>query len=155
MASHKIHTPTVFKQAPNTAITRGFFFLLLLTALILSYLQLKKGKTYIWLDKSLLFLSGIFGCFLLSLIVSSEIELVNSNYNILWALPTNVILAFALKKNNTAKWIQILLKFTCLSIILFPLVTAIGGQTIPTEIYLFVGTILIRCGILAFPKLSI
>ena len=155
MASHKIHTPTVFKQTPNTAITRGFFSLLLLTALVVSYLQLKKGKTYIWLDKSLLFLSGIFGCFLLSLIISSEIELVNSNYNILWALPTNVILAFALKKNNTAKWIQVLLKLTCLSIILFPIATTIGGQTIPAEIYLFAGIILIRCGILAFPKLSI
>lgn len=77
MASHKIHTPTVFKQTPNTAITRGFS-LIIIDRTVVSYLQLK--KTYIWLDKSLLFLSGIFGCFLLSLIISSEIELVNSNY---------------------------------------------------------------------------
>lgn len=153
MVSHKIHSPTVFKQAPKTEVTRGFFSLLLLTALVLSYLQLKKGKTYLWFDKSLLFLSGIFGCFLLSLIISSEIELVNSNYNILWALPTNLILAFALKKHNTAKWVKALLKLTCLSVILFPITAAVAGQIIPIEVYLFASTIFVRCGVLAFPKL--
>lgn len=61
MASHKICSPTVFKQAPNTAITQSFFSLLLLIACILSYLQLKKRKQYIWFDRLLFFLSGIFG----------------------------------------------------------------------------------------------
>lgn len=144
MVSHKICSPTVFKQMPNTSITQGVFSLLLLIALILSYLQLKKGKQYLWFDKALLFLSGTFGCFLLSLILSSEIELVNSNYNILWALPTNLFLAFMLKKNNTPRWIKIWLSLTCLSIIAFPISAAIAGQKIPIEVYLFAVTIFIR-----------
>lgn len=144
MVSHKICSPTVFKQMPDTAITRVFFSLLLLIACILSYLQLKKGKQYLWVDRLLLFLSGTFGCFLLSLIITSEIELVNSNCNILWALPTNLALAFVLKKKNTAKWIRIWLSLTCLSILAFPVSAAISGQIIPIEIYLFAATIFIR-----------
>ena len=144
MASHKICSPTVFKQAPNTAITQSFFSLLLLIACILSYLQLKKGKQYIWFDRLLFFLSGIFGCLLISLIITSEIELVNSNCNILWALPTNLMLAFVFKRNSTAKWIKIWLSLTCLSLLAFPISVVISGQIIPIEIYLFAATIFIR-----------
>lgn len=144
MTSHKIFAPTVFKQMPDTFITRGLFSLLLLVACILSYLQLKKRKQYLWFDRLLLFLSGIFGCILLSLIITSEMKLINSNYNILWALPTNLILAFILKKNNTTRWAKIWLSITCLSLIAFPISAAISGQTIPIEAYLFASTIFIR-----------
>lgn len=144
MASRKIFSPTVFKQAPNISITQGFFSILLLLALVLSFLQLKRGKQFLWFDRGLLFLSGIFGCFLLSLILSSEIELVNSNYNILWALPSNLILMFFLKKKITAKWVKAVLCLTCLSILTFPICAAIAGQIIPLEAYLFASTIFIR-----------
>lgn len=144
MASRKIFSPIVFKQAPNTAFTQVFFSTLLLVALILSFLQCKKGKQFLWFDRTVLFFSGIFGCFLLSLILSSEIELVNSNYHILWALPSNLILAFVLKKEITAKWVKAWMYITCLSILAFPVCAAVSGQNIPLEAYLFACTIFIR-----------
>lgn len=144
MASRKIFSPTVFKQAPDTAITQGFFSILLLIALILSFLQVKNGKRFLWFDRTVLFFSGIFGCFMLSLILSSEIELVNSNFNILWALPTNLVLAFVLRKGITGKWVKAWMYITCLSLLAFPVYAAIGGQKIPLEASLFAGTIFIR-----------
>lgn len=144
MVSHKVFSPTVFKGEPDKAVHICLFSFLLLTAIILTYLQLKKGKQFLWFDRCLLFISGILGCFLLSLLLCSEIETLNSNYNILWALPTNLALAFCLRKKMTAKWIKVWIGLTCLSIILFPIAAAIGGHVIQTEVYLFAGTLLIR-----------
>lgn len=106
MASRKTFSPTVFKQAPNTAITQGFFPPCYWLHSSYPFYKCKKGKQFQWFDRTVLFFSGIFGCFLLSFILSSEIEMVNSNYHILWALPSNLILAFVLKKEITAKWIK-------------------------------------------------
>mgnify|MGYP005883727917 FL=1 len=144
MMSHKIFPPTQFKELPDKAIPLSVFSLLFIVATILTYLQLKKAKHFFWFDRIILLLSGISGCFLLSLILFSKIDLLNSNYNILWALPTNLILAFLLKANKIGKWRKAGIALTCLSLIIFPIAAAIGGQNIPAEAYLFAGTLFVR-----------
>lgn len=142
MASHRLFPPTLFKQSPNVKLSLSTFLILLIIASILTYLQVKKGRYYIWFDRILLFISGIFGCFLFSLVLFSEIEQLRTNYNLFWALPTNLILAFILKKNNP-KWVKVWIQLTCISFLLFPVAAIVGGQYIPTEAYLFTATLLI------------
>lgn len=143
-SSHKIFAPTQFKELPKKTIPFTIFSLLFIAAIILTYLQLTKKKHFLWFDRIILFISGGFGCFLLSLILFSKIDLLNSNYNILWALPTNILLALILRKNNLGKWQKIGTILTCLSLILFPIAAVIGGQVIPIEAYFIAGTLLVR-----------
>ncbi|MBS1777597.1 MAG: DUF4105 domain-containing protein [Bacteroidetes bacterium] len=48
----------------------------------------------------LLFLSGFIGCFILMMWFATDHQACQNNYNLLWALPTNLVLAFAPKRKK-------------------------------------------------------
>lgn len=48
----------------------------------------------------LLFLSGLLGCIILIMWFATDHQTCQDNFNLLWALPTNLFLAFAPKKNK-------------------------------------------------------
>ncbi len=68
---------------------------LLVLVIIISVLQVRKKTTSYLIDYLLLFLTGIIGVVLLWFVFQSEHPAMKSNYNILWALPTNLIFMFA------------------------------------------------------------
>lgn len=137
----KIATPVVFKELPNRNLTRTVFTFLLLISLIFSYWQYKQKKNVRWFIRLLLIVSGIFGCFLFSLILFSQMPQLSTNYNILWALPTNLFLAFFIQKKN--KWVRGWIYLTCLCILASPVAAFAAGQIIPMEGYLFMGALLV------------
>lgn len=73
-------------------------FLALLTGLGLfvpSFRRLGKAMTFINL-----FVSGLIGCFILVMWSATDHQACGNNFNLLWALPTHLVLAFAPKKNK-------------------------------------------------------
>lgn len=65
----------------------------------------------------LLFISGFIGCFILVMWFATDHQACQNNYNLLWALPTNLVLALAPKKNK-GKYIILAIVFLFLSLFL-------------------------------------
>lgn len=133
------------KEAPARMITVFFFSILFLVSLFLSYRQCRKGRTCILFDRVLFFASGLIGLFFLSIMLFSEIPEFKINYNIAWALPTNIALAFLIKtKLGLAKTVILLARLSFACIACFLLFSFFFQQHIPVEAYLFAVTLLVR-----------
>lgn len=86
----------------NEHLQRGFFplsplfwFILLLAFTgTITYFDFKHKARSRWLDFSLLFLTGLTGTFLFLLWVATDHTSTPYNYNILWAFPVNLVIAF-------------------------------------------------------------
>jgi hypothetical protein len=77
----------------------------------------------------LLFASGLLGCFMLFMWIGTEHKACSENYNILWALPPNLIIAFAAHKKSGLLKIYALAAISILMVGL--LVHVIGLQKMP------------------------
>jgi hypothetical protein len=60
----------------------------------ITYFDFKHKARSRWLDFSLLFLTGLTGTFLFLLWVATDHTSTPYNYNILWAFPVNLVIAF-------------------------------------------------------------
>ncbi len=75
------------------------------------------GKLMVFLN---LFITGFIGCFILVMWFATDHQGCSNNFNLLWALPTNLIVAFAPKRNkNRYALIAIVLIFVSLILHLF------------------------------------
>ncbi len=84
-----------------------FWFISLLTFTgIITYFDYKHKARSRWLDFSLLFITGLAGTFLFLLWVAADHTSTPYNYNILWAFPVNMIVAFALVfQDKVPQWV--------------------------------------------------
>ena len=85
---------------PHPLIVFGVF--LLITVLI-SYRDWKRKKLTRWFDTVLFGVSGLVGLLLLLLWVATDHNAAAKNFNLLWALPTNLVVAFTLFKDR--RWV--------------------------------------------------
>lgn len=85
--------PLPFLLQPNFAS-----FLLFLLVFVASFLQWRKGKKGIWLDRILFLVYGLAGLILFLAWFATEHTSTTWNYNILWLFPLNILMAFAIKK---------------------------------------------------------
>ena len=97
------------------------FILLLVVAIMVSLIQKPWAQTASGLFDFLLFLSlGLVGILLLFMWFGTDHALCANNYNLLWALPTNLVIAFVVNKRigwlqkyfNVVFWIALLLLIT-------------------------------------------
>lgn len=93
---------TVFTLSPL------FWFLLLLGfVLVITYLDFKHGTRHRWLDFSLFFISGLAGVIILLLWLATNHKVTQLNFNFLWLLPSNLVVAFyLLKKSIHGDWLK-------------------------------------------------
>lgn len=77
----------------------------------------------------LLFATGLLGIFMLFMWLGTEHIQTKSNYNILWAVPTNIILAFLVKKNKS--WIKIIALANISLLMVAFIIHLLGMQVIP------------------------
>lgn len=91
-------------EAPNT-FTKPItlFWLLFFIGVIYSYLQFKNNNKSVWLDRLLFASTGLFGFLIIFLWFFTIHGVTQYNWNILWALPTNLFLVFILSKNSNIK----------------------------------------------------
>ncbi len=82
-----------------------WFTLLLLFTLIVTYLDYKHKARSKWLDFSLFLITGLIGTFLLLLWVAADHTSTPKNFNILWAFPLNLVVAFIFAfQSQPPKW---------------------------------------------------
>lgn len=89
-------------------------------ALIFLLTVLNKKWSRRWLDifdVALFFLVGGIGCFLLFMWVGTEHDLTADNYNLLWAVPAHLVIAFFMLRNKN--WVR---KYFLASAILYTLI---------------------------------
>lgn len=96
------------------------FSILLLFGIILYVLQLKKGVLFRWFDFILFFFVGFVGLLLFLLWVATDHSAAANNFNILWALPTHIFVAFALLRKKTSRklnwYLALLIPFSLIAI---------------------------------------
>lgn len=99
------NNPVALKS--NFLLSPLFWFIILaIVVLTITYFDFKKEKRSRWLDFLLFFSTGIAGLIICFLWFGTNHTSTKINFNMLWAFPINVIVAFILlKKDTTASWI--------------------------------------------------
>jgi len=89
-------------------LTPLFWIVLLLIAVVgITYLDQKKNQRSKWLDFTLFFLTGLAGLLIFFLWFMTDHVFTKNNFNLLWAFPLNLILAFMLVKSKAAPvWVK-------------------------------------------------
>lgn len=135
----------------NIWVSPEFVFWLLFSILVLVFFyELKNKIHFVWIDVALLFLSGLAGILFSYLWFVTEHTVTGNNFNLMWALPTNVILAFGLSRLNTSRFYRKLLLVTFILCIGLVMTKWIIPQTLPSLVFPFALIISIRLGRLFF-----
>ncbi len=94
-------------DVPKTVFTPTVAFsLLLVFGILLFILQLKKGWWFRMFDFVLFFFVGMVGLLLFLLWVATDHSAAADNFNILWAIPIHLVVAFGLVRKKTKRWIN-------------------------------------------------
>ena len=83
----------------------AFSFLALL-GLIMLIMQVRKGWLFRWFDFILFFSIGAIGLLLFLLWTATDHHAAANNFNILWALPTHMLVAFYIIKRSPKRWVN-------------------------------------------------
>ena len=124
----------------TSLITSPFVVLSLLGILIIiiTYFDYKKKKRTKLLDTSILIITGIIGVCLLLLWFATDHTATAQNYNLLWAFPLNLVLAWQLLKKQPKAWVIKFLKFLIIMLALIAFHWIVGIQVFaPALIPLF------------------
>ncbi len=136
LKSKKENKKNLFLLTP--AFWFGILLIVVTTITIKDYNRKKRTK---WIDFALFFLTGISGLLLLFLWLGTDHTATAWNFNILWAFPINIYIAFILRKNKVPDSIKIYL-IVLLSLIL-------------SSLFLWVAKIQVFSPILIFIQLSL
>lgn len=92
-------------ESPNRNWPLYIFSLFALLVIGLSSIKNKTARAVTrFLDVTLFLITGLLGCFLLFMWFGTDHKACAANYNLLWALPTNLLAVFTLRKNP--RWLQ-------------------------------------------------
>jgi hypothetical protein len=105
-----VKAKTQLFNARKTIVTQNsltkpmtIFWFIFVIGLIYSYMQFKNNNKSVWFDKLLFTITGLFGFLIIFLWFFTVHGVTQYNWNLLWALPTNLFLVFILGKNNSIK----------------------------------------------------
>jgi len=102
--------------------------LLAIVILFTTYKDYKEDKRSKWLDIILFCSTGIIGILLLFLWFATDHSATAQNYNILWAVPLNIIVIAQLFKEKVGSWFKSYIKFLIIMLCLLTLHWVIGIQ---------------------------
>lgn len=81
-------------------------WMIFLLILGLTFLELRMGKNFFWLDFILMFVFGLAGLVVLLLWVATDHDATKVNLNAFWLMPLHLIVAFFLLKKTKKKWLE-------------------------------------------------
>lgn len=102
--------------------------LIALLILYITYKDYKNKKRSHWLDVTLFCITGIIGVLLLLLWFATDHTATAHNYNLLWAVPLNIVVIGQLFKKQPKNWFRSYLKFLIIMLCLMTLHWIIGVQ---------------------------
>lgn len=110
---------TYFLQTPVIEAGNSMYLpTLVMSVLLIGIVLLSQWKQQQWplffkiLDSALFYITGMAGILLLFMWVGTDHKACSNNYNLIWALPTHTVIAFALWKKR--KWVHTYFKLTSL-----------------------------------------
>ncbi|MEN8799440.1 MAG: DUF4105 domain-containing protein [Flavobacteriaceae bacterium] len=119
-----------------------FLFIFCLT---ITYIDFRNQTRSRWLDFIILLLSGVAGLLITYLWFFSDHTAAAYNFNILWALPSNLIIAFFMtKKGPLAKWLPGYFKVAFWILVLVPILWIVGVQGFPPLASVILLTLAVR-----------
>lgn len=98
------------------------FSILLLLGLYITYKDIKNNSRTRWFDFVLFFTTGVVGLLIVFLWFFTNHSTTPNNFNFLWALAPNLIVAFFLLKKKTASWIKKYVWLLLLFLIAIPVI---------------------------------
>jgi hypothetical protein len=141
---------TIFQQN-ETSTSSNFIIsplmimgLLALGILFITYKDFKKNTRSKWLDLILFGATGLVGILLLFLWFATDHTATAQNYNVLWAVPLNVIVIAQLFKTRVKRWFKSYLKFLIIILCLLTLHWLIGVQVFAIALIPFLIALMIR-----------
>lgn len=119
-------TPEKTQIKGEMFILKPLFWLVLLMILVvtITYFDHKKSKRTSWLDFSLFLITGLAGLLIFFLWFLTDHTFTKDNFNLLWAFPVNLMIAFILAKTKTPanwviKYLWVLLTFIGITVVLW------------------------------------
>lgn len=97
------------------------FSILLLAVGFITFRDYRKKQRTKWLDFTLFLVIGVLGILILFFWLFSNHSKAPNNFNVLWALAPNAVVAFFLLKSTPPKWVSAYIKFSLLLLILIPI----------------------------------
>jgi hypothetical protein len=132
------------KIKPSTINPLSVFSLILLIGVFITYRDLKQKKRTKWIDFFLFFTTGLIGLLIVFLWFFTDHSTTPINFNFLWAFAPNLIVAFALSKENTKKWVRKYLTGLILLLLSIPILWMSKIQQFPLSTIPFIVLLLIR-----------
>jgi len=90
------------------------FGFILAVGMVLTLLDYRRNKLSKWFDTLLFGIVGVIGLLLLLLWVATDHKAAAINFNLLWALPSHLILLYWLWRNNKPNWVVSYFKLVAL-----------------------------------------
>lgn len=118
--------------------------LIALLILYITYKDYEKNKRSQWLDVILFSITGITGVLLLLLWFATDHTATAHNYNLLWAVPLNIIFIGQLFKKQPKKWFRSYLKFLIIMLCLMTLHWMVGVQVFAIGLIPFLIVLAVR-----------
>ncbi len=126
-----VHKPTPAEPIESAIKPLVVFVLIFFFIGLITHRSVKYGVTYRWLDVLLFGTTGVLGVLLLLLWLATD-HLSAYNFNLIWAMPLNLIaLFFLLKKNSAPAW-----KYYYLSYGLLMLFYIVFRELLPQQLHL-------------------
>ncbi|MFT4576256.1 MAG: hypothetical protein ACI9SI_001175 [Polaribacter sp.] len=132
------------KIKPSTINPLLVFSLILLIGVFITYRDLKQKKRTKWIDFFLFFTTGLIGLLIVFLWFFTDHSTTPINFNFLWAFAPNLIVAFALSKENTKKWVRKYVTGLILLLLSIPILWMSKIQQFPLSTIPFIVLLLIR-----------
>ena len=129
----------ITRSAPHPWIVFG---IVLFAVAGMTFIDYKRKKTSRWLDAILFGATGLIGCLLFLLWVATDHKAAATNFNLLWALPTNMVAIVMLFGNRN----ELLKKYFGAASIL-TILLLIGWFFLPQQLNLFLIPIIVALGI--------
>ena len=123
------------------------FWLLLLFVftLTITVIDFRNNARSRWLDFILMFLTGFCGLFIIFLWFFTDHTATANNFNIAWAFPVNIILAFLMvKKGEIPAWVPKYYLYILWLLIVIPIFWVLGIQGFPPLIIIILLTLVLR-----------
>jgi len=126
-----------------------FFGALLIAGLALSFFDERRGKLSSWFDVLLFSVSGLIGLLLFFLWFATDHQAAARNFNLLWAMPLNVIAVAAMIRSP--RW----LASYFLGIAILSAVTLLAWPVLPQRLHYSLIPVVITLGVRAFMQYRI
>lgn len=105
---NRLHQATEIIPTPDPFFISPLFVFSIISLLIMyiTYKNYTSGNRSKWLDAIILSVTGTAGVFVFLLWFATDHTATANNYNLLWAMPLNLFIAFFIIKTNPKLWIR-------------------------------------------------